>query len=142
MILLDTNILSELMKVSPNNNVLQAVNRFTTQSTYISSITHAEIMQGIALLDDGKRKQRLQSIANKILDLFKQNTLAFDRQSSPFYASVIQQRTQVGRPIDFPDAQIAAIALQHDLQLFTRNSKDFEQIEGLNLVNPWEQLNQ
>ena len=137
MILLDTNVLSELMKASPDSNVLQAVNRFTAQSTYISSITHAEIMQGIALLDEGKRKQRLQNIANKTLELFKQNTLAFDRQSSPFYASIIQQRTQVGRPIDFPDAQIAAIALQHELQFFTRNTKDFEQIEGLDLMNPW-----
>lgn len=89
------------------------------------------------MLDDGKRKQRLQSIANKTLDLFKQNTLAFDRQSSPFYATVILQRTQAGRPIDFPDAKIAAIALQHDLQIFTRNIKDFELIEGLGLVNPW-----
>ncbi len=138
MILLDTNVLSELMKVSPDAHVIRAVNHFTAQSTYISSITHAEILQGIALLDEATRKHQLQHVANKVLDLFEKNTLDFDRQSSPFYAAIIQQRTKAGRPIDFPDAQIAAIALQHDLQLFTRNTKDFELIEGLDLVNPWE----
>jgi predicted nucleic acid-binding protein len=70
--------------------------------------------------------------------LFADKTLAFDKQSSPFYADIIRQRQQNGRPIDFPDAQIAAIALQHNSQLVTRNIKDFEGIEGLLLINPWE----
>jgi len=137
MILLDTNVLSELMKISPNENVTHQVNCMSASSVYISSITHAEILQGVALLGEGKRKQRLQNTAHKTLALFRERTLAFDRQTSPFYADIIQQRTQVGRPIDFPDAQIAAIALQHGLQLLTRNTKDFEQIAGLELINPF-----
>ena len=89
------------------------------------------------MLDDGKRKQKLKKVAGQILGLFDNNTLAFDKQSSSFYVDIIQQRTQLGRPIDYPDAEIAAIALQYDLQLFTRNVRDFEKIESLRLVNPW-----
>ena len=138
MILLDTNVLSELMRLSPNKKVIQNVNKFSANNTFISAITYAEILQGIALLDDEKRKQNLKKVAGQILELFDNNTLAFDKQSAPFYANIIQQRTQLGRPIDYPDAQISAIALQYDLQLFTRNVRDFEKIESLRLVNPWE----
>lgn len=137
MILLDTNVLSELMKKSPDKNVVQNIDHFTADLTYISAITHAEIMQGVTLLDEGKRKQKLLKTAKQVLESYTQNTLPFDKESSPFYARIIQQRTHAGRPIDFPDAQIAAIALQNDLQLFTRNVKDFECIDGLQLTNPW-----
>ena len=137
MILIDTNILSELMRLTPNETVVSTLNKTPAESTFISAITHAEILQGIALLDEGQRKQKLASIAQQVLELFTQRTLAFDQHSSPFYADIIQQRAQCGRPIDFPDAQIAAIALQHNLQLMTRNIKDFEVIDGLGLINPW-----
>ncbi len=135
--LFDTNILSELMRLSPDEKVVSIVNQMPSESTYISAITHAEILQGIALLADGKRKQRLASIAQQVLELFADRTLAFDKDSSPIYADIIQQRSQQGRPIDFLDAQIAAIALQYDFQLITRNIKNFEQINGLELLNPW-----
>lgn len=138
MILLDTYVLSELMRLAPNKKVFQNVNKISANNTFISAITYAEILQGIALLDDGKRKQNLKKVAGQILGLFDNNTLAFDKQSAPFYAHIIQQRAQLGRPIDYPDAQIAAIALQYDLQLFTRNVRDFEKIARLRLVNPWE----
>ena len=138
MILLDTNVLSELMKLSPNEKVVATINTFSIESSYISAITHAEILQGIALLTEGKRKKNLAKMADEILMLFANNTLAFDQGSAPFYADIVQQRQQKGRPIEFPDAQIAAIALQHKTKLLTRNIKDFEGIEGLELMNPWE----
>ncbi len=137
MILLDTNVLSELMKVSPNPRVIGVLDQTPAEFSFISSVTHAEILQGVALLDDGKRKEKIANTAKIVLDLFEKRTLSFDLFSSPFYADVIKQRTKKGRPIDFPDAQIAAIALQHHLQLVTRNSKDFEGIEPLKLLNPW-----
>jgi len=137
MILLDTNVLSELMRLSPNQKVVEVVNKQSIESSYISAITHAEILQGIILLTEGRRKQNLAKMANKILALFVDKTLAFDQHSAPFYANIIQQRQKKGRPIDFPDAQIAAIALQYNLQLITRNIKDFEEIENLSLMNPW-----
>jgi predicted nucleic acid-binding protein len=138
MILLDTNVLSELMRLSPNKKVVDTVNKMSVESSYVSAITHAEILQGIALLTEGKRKQNLAKMADEILMLFADKTLAFDQHSAPFYADIIQQRHQKGRPIGFPDAQIAAIAVQHNLQLVTRNIKDFEGIKGLPLINPWE----
>lgn len=138
MILLDTNVLSELMRRSPNEKVVGVINKQPVESSYISAITHAEILQGIALLAEGKRKQNLAKMADEIFLLFVDKILAFDQHSAPFYADIIQQRQQKGRPIDFPDAQIAAIALQHNLQLITRNVKDFAEIEGLLLINPWE----
>lgn len=137
MILLDTNILSELMRLTPNKKIVATLNGMPAESTFISSITHAEILQGIALLDEGQRKQKLATIAQQVLELFTERTLAFDQYSSPFYADIIQQRFRCGRPIGFPDAQIAAISLQHNLQLMTRNIKDFEMIDRLVLVNPW-----
>ena len=138
MILLDTNVLSELMQLSPNKKVVDVINKQPVESSYISAITHAEILQGIALLTEGKRKQNLAKMASEILMLFADKTLAFDKHSSPLYADIIQQRQQKGCPIDFPDARIAAIALQHNLRLVTRNIKDFEGIEGLLVMNPWE----
>ncbi len=137
MILLDTNVISELMRQLPNKKVIESVNKFPASISFISAVTYAEILQGVALLDEGKRKQKLSKVVVQILQLFDKHTLAFDKQSAPFYADVIQQRTQLGRPIDYPDAQIAAIALQYDLQLFTRNTRDFAQIANLQLFNPW-----
>lgn len=137
MILLDTNVISELMRLSPNETVVNNVNQVVADYCFISAITHAEIMQGVALLDNGQRKQKLEKVAEEILDVFIDRTLPFEKLSSPFYAHVIQQRTRQGRPIDFPDAQIASIALQNDLQLYTRNVKDFELIDQLDLINPW-----
>ena len=137
MILLDTNVLSELMRLSPNAHVIHILDQTPEKSSFISAITHAEILQGIALLDNGKRKQKLTKLAQQVLALFTDRTLAFDKHSAPIYATIIQQRKLTGHPIDFPDAQIAAIALQYDLRLLTRNTKDFDSIEGLQLVNPW-----
>lgn len=137
MILLDTNVVSELMRSEPERQVVNNVKCYSAESVFISAITHAEILQGIALLPEGKRKQRLAAIAQQVLALFDNRTLPFDRQSLPFYAAVIQQRSLKGRPIDFPDAQIAAIAIQYGFTLFTRNTRDFEEIEGLILSNPW-----
>lgn len=135
--LLDTNVLSELMRLVPDNHVMQVLGQIPEEKSFITAITHAEILQGIAVLDDGKRKQKLAHLAQQVLTLFTDKTLAFDKHSAPIYANIIQQRRSKGHPIDFPDAQIAAIALQYDLQLLTRNTKDFEHIEGLQLLNPW-----
>lgn len=138
MILLDTNVVSELMRLEPDVKVKNAIDSLPTKSIFTSAITHAEILQGIALLDEGKRKQKLLKTAKQILALFDEKTLSFTKESAPFYADIISQRTRQGRPISFPDAQVAAIALQHNLKLYTRNERDFERIESLIIVNPWE----
>jgi predicted nucleic acid-binding protein len=125
------------MKLEPDDNVITTVNHYHFHTIFISAITHAEILQGLALLPEGKRKQQLQNKAQQILDLFAGRTLAFNHKSSPFYADIIYQRTTAGRPIAFPDAQIAAIAIENQLTLLTRNTRDFENISALSLKNPW-----
>lgn len=137
MILLDTNVLSELMKLKPDQNVIKTIDSHANHKIFISAITHAEILQGLALLPQGKRKQSLQTQALQIFDLFAGRTLPFTHETSPFYADIIHQRTSIGRAIGFPDAQIAAIALQNQLILFTRNTRDFEGISSLEIRNPW-----
>lgn len=138
-ILLDTNVLSELMRPQPNLQVLAWFDSNAESEYFTSSVTKAEILTGISLLPAGKRKAGLAVAA---ADMFSQDfygrCLAFDEQSAEIYAELVSNRMQAGLPISTEDAQIAAIALFNHLCLSTRNIKDFIGIEGLVLVNPWE----
>ncbi len=137
--LLDTNVLSELMRPAPAPEVLawfagQAADQLNT-----SVITQAEILAGIALLPEGQRRDALAVAAHGIFEEdFQGRCLDFGRRATAPYAMVRAQRQRDGRPIDTADAQIAAIALAHGLRLVTRNTKDFAGIEGLAVVNPWQ----
>lgn len=137
MILLDTNVLSELMRSAPEKNVLEWIDSQPASELYISAITKAEIELGIALLPDGKQKNRLSTAAGLMFAEFPDRCLAFDSTAASKYAVVVANRTQIGRPISVEDAQIAAIALTRPMTLATRNTSDFELIEGLQLINPW-----
>lgn len=133
--LLDTNVISELNKPKPNENVIGWLN--THQSICISTITKAEILYGIHALDDGKRKKQLLQMTDDILALFDNRILSFCTKSASHYAKVILERQKQGRPILMADALIASIALANDLIIVTRNIKDFENIEGLVVFNPF-----
>jgi hypothetical protein len=137
MILLDTNVLSELMRSAPEKIVLEWIDAQPASELYISAITKAEIELGIALLPDGKRKNRLSAAAGLMFEEFPARCLAFDAAAASKYAVVVADRTRIGRPISVEDAQIAAITLTHSLTLATHNTSDFEFIEGLQLFNPW-----
>jgi len=137
MILLDTNVLSELMKESPNPDVIDWVNVQPEAKLFISTVTQAEIELGIALLPDGKRKEALAAEATVTFEEFADRCLAFDTLAASEYGSIVAQRIKIGRPIAVEDGMIAAIALAHDLQLATRNIKDFEHIPELVIFNPW-----
>ena len=138
MILLDTNVLSELMRPVPNETVLAWLDRHTGEGVFVSAITEAEILRGIALLPDGKRRAVLAEIANNLFaEDFADHRLPFDSPSARSYAELTAYRTRAGRPISIEDAQIAAIALRHALTLATRNTRDFVAIVGLTVVNPW-----
>lgn len=137
MILLDTNILSELMKSVPERSVLKWLDTLSPSECYISAITKAEIELGIALLPDGKRKFNLRIAAELMFDEFPDRCLSFNSSASSKYAAIVAKRSQIGRPVSVEDAQIAAIALTHNMSLATRNTSDFEFIEGLTITNPW-----
>lgn len=137
MILLDTNVLSELMKPTPDTDVVRWVDAQLVETLYISAITRAEIELGIALLPTGKRKQQVATAAQHMFSQFSGRCLVFGETAAVQYGQLVATRTQNGRPITVEDAQIAAIALAAGLRLATRNEKDFADISGLTMINPW-----
>ncbi|MCX7172377.1 MAG: type II toxin-antitoxin system VapC family toxin [Proteobacteria bacterium] len=138
-ILLDTNVLSELMRPKPATEVLAWFSQQQDATFFVSAITRAEILLGIALLPAGKRRDNLALAADQMFDEdFDGKTLPFDGNSAAEYALLVAAGTQHGHSISTEDGQIAAIALNHELSLATRNGKDFKGIKGLTVVNPWQ----
>lgn len=141
MILLDTNILSELMRIRPDPLVVRWVDARPVESLWVSAITQAEIRLGLALLPDGKRKQLLMTAADAMFrDDFAGRCLSFDANAAEHYSEIISHRRSEGRPISVEDAQIAAIARTNELPLATRNVKDFIGIVELEVIDPWARM--
>ena len=138
MILLDTYVLSELMRPQPNPSVVAWVDAHSGEAL-VSAITQAEISLGLALLPNGNRRDALAAAARQMLvEDFAGRGLPFDAAAAEHFARLVAERRRIGRPITTQDAQIAAIALANDVPLATRNSDDFEAITGLGLVDPWQ----
>ncbi len=137
MILLDTNVLSELMRHAPDESVLRWVDAQPGYRLYISAVTRAQIELGVELLPEGRRRQALQVAAARMFGEFHGRCLAFDESAASRYAVLVAARTRMGRPISVEDAQIAAMALSAGFLLATRNVGDFEEIAGLSVADPW-----
>lgn len=139
MILLDTNVISEIMRPTPEPRVVIWLNLHPRSEYWLSAITVAEIGLGIALLPEGKRKKTFAEMA---ANMFKQDffgrCLPFDQEAANYYAHIVATARKAGRAITVEDAEIAAIALKHDCLLATRNTRDFVSIDGLRLLNPWD----
>jgi predicted nucleic acid-binding protein len=138
MILLDTNVISELMKTNRDSRVVDWIDRQRESDLLTSSVTIAEIRFGIALLPDSKRKTALDQRAEIVFGWLAGATVSFDALAARDYGSIAAGRRQQGRPISYHDAQIAAIARSAGLTLATRNKADFDGIENLKLVDPWQ----
>lgn len=140
MILVDTNVLSELMRPALEPKVLRWLDSQLESDIWINAVTVAEIQLSIALLPQGKRKTLLAELAEAMFqEDFCDSVLPFDFSAATEYASIVATRTRAGRPISVEDAQIAAIARTSGLKLATRNTRDFSAIKGLALVNPWDE---
>ncbi len=136
---LDTNVLSELMRDRPAAVVLDWFTQNTGSALHISAVTQAEILTGIALLPEGKRRTALATAADLMFEQdFADHCLAFDAVAARNYALIVSERTRHGHPITIEDAQIAATAMTNALVVATRNAADFKNIDGLEIVNPWE----
>ena len=140
MIVLDTNVISELMRNSPQQAVLTWFDTQSTSSLFVTTVTEAEILTGIALLPDGRRRSGLAESADRLFTaLFAGRILVFDSDAANIYAEIFAQRYASGRPISQADCQIAAIARSREASIATRNVADFEGVE-IDLVNPWSSL--
>jgi predicted nucleic acid-binding protein len=136
---LDTNVLSELMRDRPAAVVLDWFTQNTGSAMHISAVTQAEILTGIALLPEGKRRTALATAADLMFEQdFADHCLAFDAVAARNYALIVSERTRHGHPITTEDAQIAATAMTNALVVATRNAADFKNIAGLEIINPWE----
>ena len=138
MLVVDTPILSELMRPDPTLRVLDWFNAIPASEMYVTTITEAEIRIGLAYLPDSARRRRMLESIERLFDrFFAGRILTFDRPATRILAEFAAIRRSIGRPLPFADGQIAAIARTHDMIVATRNVKDFDGLQ-LQIVNPWE----
>jgi predicted nucleic acid-binding protein len=124
--LIDTNVLSELMRAQPDLQVISWFELHGEASCFTSSITKAEIFLGIALPPEGTRRNRLSEAADKMFSAdFSERCLPFDNHSSVNYAKLVSKRLRIGKPVSTEDAQIAAIAITNKLVLGHPQHKRF-----------------
>ncbi len=138
MIVLDTNVVSELLRVAPEQRVVRWLEAQPFRSVFTTTITQAEILFGIGVLPPGRRRTALAAAAQAIFgeDLVEQ-VLPFDGDAALAFAKISAHRRSLGRPISQLDAMIAAIADSRGARLATRNVRDFEHC-GVDLVDPWD----
>ena len=138
MIVLDTNVLSELMRSEPAAAVFAWVSAQPRATLYTTSISKAEILYGIAVLPEGRRRLALAAAAEAMFaDDFEGRVLPFDAAAAVHYAKIVAARRREGRPIEAFDVQIAATTLVAGAGLATRDTGDFAGY-GLTQINPWE----
>lgn len=136
MIILDTNILSELIKPGTDPNVLAWFDRLEPQTLTTTAITAAEIGVGLKFMTDGKRKRQLEKAYGQILQTFTAEILPFDLEASRHYAALSLKLKKQGTPIGQNDTMIAAIVHTHQATLVTHNTKHFTHC-GIEVVDPF-----
>lgn len=138
MIILNTNVLSELMRPEPESRVVRWVDACTSHEVAICAITVAEILYGIERMPAGRRRRAFaDQAAGMFEDEFVGRILAFDGDAAVHYALMLVAREKIGQPMHMADAQIAAICASHEASLATRNVKDFASL-GIRVINPWQ----
>jgi predicted nucleic acid-binding protein len=136
-IVLDTNVLSEALRPIPDPRPMDWLGRQSSASLFVTTITQAEILYGIAALAPGRRRDDLQTAATAMFaEDFAGRILGFDTDTAPVFAALAAERRRLGRPISQFDAQIASITRSRGAALATRNQSDFEAC-GIDLIDPW-----
>lgn len=132
--LIDTNIISELVKPRPNERVIKWFQTIDNENIYISVLTLGEIRKGADQLTDGSKKEKLrQWIENDLPNWFRERILPINLEVADRWGRLL---AELGRPLPAIDSLIAATALHFDLALVTRNDKDFK-YQGLEVINPF-----
>jgi toxin FitB len=136
-IILDTNIISELTRPVPDPGIVSWLDSLPTEDTAITAITAAELLYGVRRLPDGRRKTKLSEAVHALINAdFRDRVEPFDLLAADHYADVVTGRERAGHPISTSDAQIAAICRALNAALATRNTPDFTGT-GVSLINPW-----
>jgi hypothetical protein len=136
MILLDTNVVSELWRTIPNPTLMQWLDAQPAATQYLCTPVVAELRFGIERLAEGSRKQRLNGAAERLFSGYRGRILNFDIAATDQFARISVRRERMGRRLEPMDAMIAAIALTHRMMLVTRDINDFLDI-GLDLIDPF-----
>ena len=138
MIILDTNVLSALMRQVPEPAVVDWLDRQSADAVWIASVTLFEARFGLAVLPKGKRRQALEAAFARLLsEDLEDRVLAFDTAAAAEAASLAADRQKAGRPVDFRDTQIAGIALSRRATIATRNARHFHDLR-IPVVDPWQ----
>ena len=137
MIILDTNVISEPLKPLPEPAVLDWLDRQSPQTLYLTTVNLAELLAGIEVLPQGRRRAELQHVlTTQVIPLFEGRILSFDEKAAEAFARIHASAQAFGNPISFADGAIAAIASAQGFILATRNVRDFRST-GVELINPW-----
>lgn len=136
-IILDTNVVSEIMKRDVDEAVLAWWEQVRGREVKITAVTKAELLCGVSRLPAGRRKCGLSAAVATVLSAYgNQDIFPFDSSAAEQYAAIVSQRAAVGTPISVLDAQIAAICIAREAELATRNLKDFQGLP-LTIQDPW-----
>ena len=137
MIILDTNVVSELMRPGPDATVVDWVAGQAATNLYLSTVSEAELRFGVEILPSGTRRDRLlDEVEGMLREDFAGRVLSFDSAAAQAYATIAAARRAAGRPINHADCQIAAIARSRGASVATRDIDDFER-SGIDVINPW-----
>jgi len=138
MIILDTNVVSELMRPAPERTVLRWFSGQSAEDLHVTAVTVAEVLYGIELISSSRRRDVVRAGAEKMFgDVFADRILTFEDRAARAFSQIASSRRRQGKPMSEMDAQIAAIVRVHGATLATRNPYVFEGC-GVRLVNPWE----
>lgn len=137
MIVLDTNVVSEAMKPEPHPAVRAWLNNQVAETLYLSSVTLAELLFGIAALPSGKRKDMLAQTLDGLMALFRDRVLPFDVDAARHYAELAVMAKGAGRGFPTPDGYIAAIAASRGFIVASRDIAPYDAAR-VTVINPWE----
>jgi len=138
MFLIDTNVVSNMMLARPAAEVARLISAQPAELLFTATVCQAEILAGIAILPEGRRRRDLEDAAAAMFaEDFADRVLTFDADAAVAYAAIFAARRRMGRPAAIIDLMIAAIAQSQGASVVTRNVSDFEGC-GIAVVNPWE----